>query len=118
MHKSAPTDTAPEKEGFIETELRAAAMKLHTRVQAPKEGKAPEKKEKKPHVITHDDYMAFLVDSQHVYKAIEDVVSTTEAFAVFRDSPLDRVKALDIDIAFMEKEYSIKKPDVGQLWFS
>jgi len=111
---SAPTDTAAEKESFIDTELRAAAMKLHTRVQAPREGQAEEKVQKEPYVTTHDDYMAFLVDSQHVYQAIEDVIGTTEAFVVFRDSPLDRVKALDTDIAFMEKEYSIKKPDVGK----
>jgi heme oxygenase len=112
---SASADTTAEKASFIDTELRAAAMKLHTRSQAPKEGQAPEKKPKRePYVTTHDDYMAFLVDSQHVYKAIEDVVSDREELAVFRNSPLDRVEALDKDIDFMEKEYSIKKPNVGR----
>ena len=110
---SAPVDTAAEKGSFIDTELRAAAMKLHTRSQAPREGQAPEKQKKPDYVTTRNDYMAFLVDSQHVYKAIEDVISESEELAVFRNSPLDRVQALDIDIDFMEKEYGIKRPNVG-----
>jgi len=111
---SASVDTAAEKESFIETELRAAAMKLHTRSQSPKEGQAPEKEKKEPYVTTHDDYLAFLIDSQHVYQAIEDVIGNREELAVFRNSPLDRVEALDKDVHFMEKEFSIKKPDVGK----
>mmetsp|Transcript_13010 Transcript_13010/g.32841 ORF Transcript_13010/g.32841 Transcript_13010/m.32841 type:complete len:267 (+) Transcript_13010:142-942(+) len=111
---SPPVDTAAEKGSFIDTELRAAAMKLHTRSQAPREGQAPEKKKKMEYVTTHDDYMAFLVDSQHVYRAIEDVVNESEELAVFRNSPLDRVKALDIDIEFMANEYDIQKPNVGK----
>jgi len=111
---SASVDTAAEKESFIDTELRAAAMKLHTRSQSPKEGQAQEKEVKEPYVTTHDDYMAFLVDSQHVYQAVEDVVGNNEELAVFLNSPLDRVQALDKDIDFMEKEFSIKKPDVGK----
>jgi len=111
---SAPVDTSAEKASFIDTELRAAAMKLHTRSQAPKEGQAEEKKKREPLVTTHDDYMAFLVDSQHVYKAIEEVVNDSEELAVFRNSPLDRVRALDTDIDFMAKEFSIKIPDVGK----
>lgn len=111
---SAPVDTAAEKGSFIDTELRAAAMKLHTRVQAPKEGQAPEKPKRPDYVTTRDDYMAFLVDNQHVFQALEDVVNEKEELAVFRNSPLDRVKGLDTDIDFMQKEYDIKKPDVGK----
>jgi len=111
---SASVDTAAEEGSFIDTELRAAAMKLHTRSQAPKEGQAPEKQKKEPYVTTLEDYMAFLVDSQHVYKAIEDVIVDSEDLAVFRNSPLDRVEALDRDIDFITKEYSVKKPDVGK----
>jgi len=111
---SASVDTNAERESFIDTELRAAAMKLHTRSQAPKEGQAPEKEKKEPYVTTLEDYMAFLVDSQHVYKAIEDVVGDREELAVFRNSPLDRVEALDKDIDFIGKEYGVGKPDVGK----
>lgn len=109
---AAPVDTETTP-SFIQNELRVAAMKLHTRSQAPKEGQA-EEKEREPHVTTHDDYIAFLVDSQHVYKAIEDVVNDNEELAVFRNSPLDRVQALDTDIDFMAKEFNIEKPDVGK----
>jgi len=111
---SASVDTAAQRESFIDTELRAAAMKLHTRSQAPKEGQAPEKEKKEPYVTTLNDYMAFLVDSQHVYKAIEDVIGEKEELVVFRDSPLDRVEPLAKDIDFIEKEYSTKKPQVGK----
>uniref|UniRef100_A0A7S4AHD4 Uncharacterized protein n=1 Tax=Pseudo-nitzschia australis TaxID=44445 RepID=A0A7S4AHD4_9STRA len=111
---SADTDTSTEKTSFIETELRGAAMKLHTRAQAPKEGKAPEQQKREPYKTTSDDYLAFLVDSQHVYKAIEDVVNDNEELAVFRNSPLDRVVALDADIDFMVKEYNLEKPSVGK----
>lgn len=108
------TDTTTEKTSFIDTELRGAAMKLHTRAQAPKEGKAPEKKKREPLKTTCDDYLAFLVDSQHVFKALEEVVNDKEELAVFRNSPLDRVVALDTDIDFMVKEYNVEKPDVGK----
>ncbi|VEU37884.1 unnamed protein product [Pseudo-nitzschia multistriata] len=108
------TDGTAEKISFIDTELRGAAMKLHTRAQAPKEGQAEEKKPREPYETTLDDYLAFLVDSQHVYKAIESVVNEREELAVFRNSPLDRVVALDTDIDFMVKEYSLEKPSVGK----
>ena len=111
---SSSVDTAAERESFIDTELRAAAMKLHTRSQAPKEGEAPEKKQREPYTPTRDDYLAFLVDSQHVYQALEDVIGDLDELKVFRNSPLDRVKALDTDIDFMVKEYGLKKPDVGK----
>jgi len=88
-------------------------MKLHTRSQAPKEGQAKEK-ELTPYVTTHDDYMAFLVDSQHVYKAFEDAVNNVEELSVFRNSPLDRVEKLESDINFMSKEFNIRRPDVGR----
>lgn len=107
-------DAITDKVSFIDTELRGAAMKLHTRSQAPREGQAPEKEKREPYETTRDDYLAFLVDSQHVYKAIEDVVNENEELAVFRNSPLDRVVALDTDIDFMVKEYNLEKPSVGK----
>lgn len=98
--------------GFIETELRGMAMKLHTRSQAPKEGEAAEKK-MKPYTPTRDDYLKFLVDSQHIYQAFEDIVNDCEDLAVFRDTGLERVKALETDIDFMTKEYGLTRPEVG-----
>eukprot|EP00980_Cylindrotheca_fusiformis_P012629 scaffold3084_cov144-Cylindrotheca_fusiformis.AAC.77 len=99
--------------GFIETELRGQAMKLHTRSQAPKEGEAPER-ESEPYVPVHSDYLSFLVDSQHIYRALEEVVNEVDELAVFRNTGLERVSALENDIEFMIKEYNLEKPAVGK----
>lgn len=110
--QAAPTATAG---GFIETELRGAAMKLHTRKQAPKEGQAEEKKQaaKEPYVTTHADYLAFLVDSKHVYEALEEIVNEKEELAVFRNTGLERTEGLETDIQFMMKEYGLQRPEVA-----
>jgi hypothetical protein len=99
--------------GFIETELRGQAMKLHTPSQAPKEGKASEKKSE-PYTPTHADYLAFLVDSQHIYQALEDIANEVDELAVFRNNGLERVSALETDIEFMVKEYNLEKLKVGK----
>jgi heme oxygenase (biliverdin-producing, ferredoxin) len=111
---SATTTTSTTTSGnFIETELRGAAMKLHTRSQAPKEGQAEEKKTE-PYVTQRADYLQFLVDSQHVYQAMEDVVNSVEELSVFRNTGLERVAPLERDIEFMVKEYGLEKPAVGK----
>lgn len=104
----APTVTG----GFIETELRGQAMKLHTRSQAPKEGQAPEKKQK-AYTPTHADYLKFLVDSQYIYQAFEDVVNELDELSVFRNTGLERVAPLEEDIEFMVREYIEDRPEVG-----
>ncbi|CAB9500205.1 Heme oxygenase 1, chloroplastic [Seminavis robusta] len=100
--------------GFIETELRGAAMKLHTKQQAPKEGQVEVKKPAKPYTPTRDDYLAFLVDSKHVYEALEDIVNENEALEMFRNTGLERTEALETDIEFMVKEYGLSRPEVGE----
>ena len=93
--------------------LRSAAMSLHTTRQAPKEGKVEVKEPQERYVPTHDDYLAFLVDSQVVYEALEEIVNSWEELSVFRDNGLERTKPLDIDIDFMVKEYDLQRPEVG-----
>eukprot|EP00550_Attheya_septentrionalis_P007755 CAMPEP_0198282006 /NCGR_PEP_ID=MMETSP1449-20131203/1886_1 /TAXON_ID=420275 /ORGANISM="Attheya septentrionalis, Strain CCMP2084" /LENGTH=277 /DNA_ID=CAMNT_0043978073 /DNA_START=183 /DNA_END=1016 /DNA_ORIENTATION=- len=110
---------APPATGFIDTELRGAAMKLHTRRQAPKEGQAEEQKPAAaaaaaPYVTTLDDYLKFLVDSQHVYQALEDVVNDTPELACFRNTGLERTEPLEKDILFLTQEYKLTRPAVGQ----
>jgi len=112
MASSAPVESKTTG-GFIETELRGKAMKLHTRSQAPKEGKAQDKK-MEPYTPTRDDYLRFLVDSQHIYRAFEDVVNGCDELAVFRSTGLERVEPLETDIDFMVQEYSLVRPDVGK----
>lgn len=109
---NAATSTATAG-GFIETELRGAAMKLHTRSQAPKEGKA-EEKVREPYTPTRADYLAFLVDSKHVYEAMEEIVNSKEELAVFRNTGLERTEGLEKDIQFMVEEYGLERPEVAE----
>lgn len=88
-------------------------MRLHTREQAPREGQAMSKK-MEPYVPTHADYLAFLVDSKHVYEALEDAVNSRDELAVFRNTGLERTMPLEKDIQFMVRVYGLKRPDVGQ----
>ena len=87
-------------------------MRLHTRSQAPKEGKAAEK-QKEPYTPTRGDYLQFLVDSKHVYEALEEIVNGREELKEFRNTGLERVASLEKDIAFMSKEYSLDRPTIG-----
>eukprot|EP00565_Helicotheca_tamesis_P001819 CAMPEP_0185724056 /NCGR_PEP_ID=MMETSP1171-20130828/660_1 /TAXON_ID=374046 /ORGANISM="Helicotheca tamensis, Strain CCMP826" /LENGTH=272 /DNA_ID=CAMNT_0028391831 /DNA_START=178 /DNA_END=996 /DNA_ORIENTATION=+ len=105
---------------FIDTELRGAAMKLHTKKQAPKEGQAPEKQPPtpKPYTPTHADYLSFLVDSQHVYQTMEDIVNQKDELSIFRNTGLERTKPLEADIQFMCEAYGLQRPDVGQAGLS
>lgn len=98
---------------FIDTELRGAAMRLHTKSQAPKEGEAPEKP-REPYVPTHHDYLQFLVDSKHVYEALEEIVNEKEDLKDFRNTGLERTQALEKDISFMVTEYGLEQLPVGR----
>ena len=73
---------APKKSkglGFVNGEMRAAAMKLHTRDQAPKEGQQPAQKPVSAWQPGRADYLRFLVDSREVYRCMDDLVATTPA---------------------------------------
>lgn len=113
--KSIMDVESPVKVSFIDTELRGAAMKLHTRKQAPKEGEAEEKPQTEPYITTHSDYLAFLVDSQHVYAAMEEAVNTNSALKSFRDTGMERTSALETDIQLMVDEFDLLRPAVGQV---
>ena len=115
-HAPSSTTTTAAPTGFIDTELRGAAMRLHTKAQAPKEGQVEVKKEetpKKQYVPTHADYLHFLVDSQHVYQALEEIVNANDQLAVFRHTGLERTAALETDIRFLMDEYELERPSVG-----
>lgn len=104
--------------GFIDTELRGAAMKLHTRVQAPKEGQVEVKEPAVKYVPTHLDYLKFLVDSQHVYQAFEEIVNMEELspeLSPFINTGLERSHRLEEDITFISNEYDVERPEVGSL---
>jgi len=112
---AAVPDTAVEAYTFIGTELRGAAMKLHTKAQAPKEGEAPAPKSpvKPDWNPTHEDYLRFLVDSKAVYEALEDIVGEYPELSEFRNTGLERTDGLEIDIQWMMEEYGLQRPEVG-----
>ena len=114
---AGPTSTVEQATipGFIDTELRGAAMRLHTKSQAPKEGQV-EDKPQEPYVPTLLDYLRFLVDSQHVYQAFEEVVQLPELapeLSPFCNTGLERAVCLEKDIEFITREYNLERPSVG-----
>lgn len=94
-----------EKKGFVE-EMRVVAMKLHTKDQAPREGK----QEQSALPITawypsKPSFMQFLVDSRHVYHFFETELTPQSTshpiFSRFVNVGLERLDALDKDIAYL-----------------
>jgi hypothetical protein len=119
--EDSKTTTTTTTTSFIDTELRNAAMKLHTKSQAPKEGQASEKPKptsSEPYITTHLDYLKFLIDSQYVYQTFESIVQKEELhpeLTPFCNTKLERGDVLEIDIEFMVKEYGLDRPDVGKM---
>ncbi|EOD30909.1 hypothetical protein EMIHUDRAFT_113033 [Emiliania huxleyi CCMP1516] len=94
-----PASAAPPS--FVQTEMRGAAMKLHTRDQSPREGQQPAQTPVKAWEPQREDYLQFLVDSRHVFAASEvalpyptAIIARTERLAPFRDSGLERAASL------------------------
>ena len=116
---SSSTTEDETKISFIDTELRGAAMKLHTKSQAPKEGEAkeqPKPANAEPYIPTHMDYLKFLVDSQFVYKTFEEILLREELhpeLQPFVNTGLERNDRLEEDIVFMTKEYDLDRPEIG-----
>lgn len=117
LSSTTSEETETTKISFIDTELRKAAMKLHTKKQAPKEGEAaPTKAEqqKEPYKTTHGDYLQFLVDSQHVYSTFEQIISSSDRLKQLQNTGLERTQRLETDIQFITQEYNIKRPSIGK----
>jgi len=122
VHKLSSTTSSSSSEtetdtklNFIDTELRKAAMKLHTKKQAPKEGEAPEQK-RAPYVTTLTDYLQFLVDSQHVYSTFEDIISSSNnpKLKQLENTGLERTERLETDIVFIANKYNLDRPSIGK----
>lgn len=115
VRQASSSSSTATTASFIDTELRGAAMRLHTRAQAPKEGQAPaEPAAAEKYIPTHADYLQFLVDSQHVFQALEDVVNERDELAVFRNTGLERTTPLATDIDYLVKNYKLALPKVGK----
>ncbi|XP_010925218.1 heme oxygenase 1, chloroplastic [Elaeis guineensis] len=107
-----PKKDRSSAKGFVE-EMRAVAMKLHTRDQA-KEG---EKEPDSPPVVKWEPslqgYLRFLVDSKLVYDTLETIVHKASHpwYAEFRDTGLERSEKLTKDLEwFKEQGHVIPEP--------
>eukprot|EP00638_Chattonella_subsalsa_P005771 CAMPEP_0117752118 /NCGR_PEP_ID=MMETSP0947-20121206/11414_1 /TAXON_ID=44440 /ORGANISM="Chattonella subsalsa, Strain CCMP2191" /LENGTH=217 /DNA_ID=CAMNT_0005570697 /DNA_START=220 /DNA_END=873 /DNA_ORIENTATION=+ len=105
------TQTEPS---FVQTEMRAVAMKLHTRDQA-KEGEQKAKTPISQWAPQVADYLQFLVDSREVYQTMEDICNSYSALEPFRNTGLERTAPLTTDIDWMTKAYKLDQPEVGEL---
>lgn len=98
------TSVAPAAPPFVQGCLRPFAMRLHTREQAPKEGKAAPAKDapsarSAAKAVSAAGYVKFLVDSQAVYVAFEEALDASDALRSMAPPPqLSRVAALDASI--------------------
>eukprot|EP00636_Phaeomonas_parva_P004087 CAMPEP_0118851366 /NCGR_PEP_ID=MMETSP1163-20130328/841_1 /TAXON_ID=124430 /ORGANISM="Phaeomonas parva, Strain CCMP2877" /LENGTH=271 /DNA_ID=CAMNT_0006783705 /DNA_START=140 /DNA_END=955 /DNA_ORIENTATION=- len=102
---STKESMADAPKSFVQGDLRAAAMKLHTREQAPKEGEAEAPKRRPKRDPTVLDYAQFLLDSKVAYAEFERIVNTQECLKDFRNTGLERVAALEKDLATLAADF-------------
>ncbi|KAJ4808769.1 Heme oxygenase [Rhynchospora pubera] len=106
--------------GFVD-EMRAVAMKLHTKDQA-REG---EKESVDPPIAAWnpsvDGYLKFLVDSKVVFDTLESIVTTAlhPSYGEFQKTGLERSEQLSKDLEwFKEEGYSIPEPSKPGIVYS
>ncbi|XP_015643882.1 heme oxygenase 1, chloroplastic isoform X1 [Oryza sativa Japonica Group] len=108
----APAASGEEGKPFVE-EMRAVAMRLHTKDQAKegeKEPQAPPVARWEPSV---DGYLRFLVDSKLVFETLETIVDRAAVpwYAEFRNTGLERSEQLKKDLEwFKEQGHTIPEP--------
>jgi len=111
----AVAGTLPDqKEKLFLDELRAYAMKLHTKDQSPKEGQQKASTPVAKWDPKRSDYLKFLVDSKEVYQTMQDISNSKDSLSIFRNTGLERVDALEEDIKWMcEYDPTLIVPEVG-----
>merc|ERR1712227_484142 len=93
------------------TALRKEAMRLHTKDQS-KEGEQEAQTPFTKWVPERRDYVNFLVDSRHVYNKFEEIVNEKEELSSFRNTGLERSRALDKDLAWFLETYPEEIPTI------
>ena len=95
--------------------MRAYAMKLHTRDQAPREGQQPAEKPFTKWEPGRTHYMQFLVDSLLVYETMDKVVAKYPQLEKFRNTGLERAEALKEDLKWLcSFDKSLSVPQIGE----
>ncbi|KAH9623926.1 hypothetical protein KSS87_010514 [Heliosperma pusillum] len=120
---AATSDEKKKKKGFVE-EMRAVAMKLHTKEQSregEKVAKGPEEKSPAKWEPSVEGYLRFLVDSKLVYDTLERIVleAPVDYYAEFRNTGLERSEKLAKDLEwFKEQGHSIPEPSEPGVTYS
>ncbi|XP_020155624.3 heme oxygenase 1, chloroplastic [Aegilops tauschii subsp. strangulata] len=100
---------------FVE-EMRAAAMRMHTKDQASegeKELEGPSLNELEPNL---EAYLRFLVDSKLIFQTLENIVDRAAVpwYAEFQNTGLERSEALKKDLKwFSEQGHTIPEPSAS-----
>eukprot|EP00238_Polyblepharides_amylifera_P008170 CAMPEP_0196584734 /NCGR_PEP_ID=MMETSP1081-20130531/48288_1 /TAXON_ID=36882 /ORGANISM="Pyramimonas amylifera, Strain CCMP720" /LENGTH=205 /DNA_ID=CAMNT_0041906053 /DNA_START=378 /DNA_END=995 /DNA_ORIENTATION=- len=94
-------------------------MRLHTKDQAPKEGKSEPKPEEKPMAQwqpTREGYLQFLSESKAVYQAMEDIMmrASNDSYKAFQGTGLERSAALEKDIAWFKETYDLEPAELAE----
>ncbi|XP_066378561.1 heme oxygenase 1, chloroplastic-like [Miscanthus floridulus] len=124
------TETAPAARGdevgtpFME-EMRAAAMRLHSRDQAARDGKKEAQAPMEPPIAkwqpTVEGYLRFLVDSKLVFETLEAIVDRAAIpwYAEFRDTGLERSEPLGKDLEwFRQQGHAIPEPSAPGITYA
>eukprot|EP00667_Euglena_gracilis_P015894 EG_transcript_16567 len=88
---------------FVQTDLRTAAMKLHTRDQS-REGEQEAQKPISQWTFTKGQLVGFLVNSRVVHHALDEAVLAHPGLAGLCRTGLERVASIDEDIATLQAE--------------
>ncbi|XP_039142607.1 heme oxygenase 1, chloroplastic-like [Dioscorea cayenensis subsp. rotundata] len=110
---SATATEMPQKaKGFVD-EMRAVAMKLHTRDQAKEGQKEPQGQPVAKWEPTIEGYLKFLVDSKLVYDTLDSILHKApyQWYAEFWNTGLERSESLAKDLEwFKEQGHIIPAP--------
>ncbi|VAI90026.1 unnamed protein product [Triticum turgidum subsp. durum] len=118
---AAATEMAPATRGegggkpFVD-EMRAVAMRLHTKDQAREGEKEPQAPPVARWEPTVEGYLRFLVDSKLVFQTLEDIVDRAAVpwYAEFRNTGLERSEPLKKDLEwFTEQGHTIPEPSAA-----
>ncbi len=114
--KDRMTDSCDGNRGhsFVHDELRAHAMKLHSKDQT-REGEQTPQIPLVDWQPTRQMYLQFLVDSLEVHRTIEEIVNQHSDLLELQSSKLERAKSLIDDIEWLLKfDSTLKLPACGK----
>ncbi|KAI3893104.1 hypothetical protein MKX03_015674 [Papaver bracteatum] len=128
-----PANTADEKQKkmyrieekeFVE-EMKAVAMKLHTKDQAKEGEKEPQGQPWRKWEPSVEGYLQFLVDNKLIYDTLENTIigqktaNSSSLYADFMNTGLERSEALAKDLKwFKEGGHTISKPSALSFSYS